>query len=269
MPLKPEGYRFKVPFNEATQLAVESDVRISSVSVGKVKSIELAPDNGLAVATIEIDSRYAPIPADTRAMLRQKTLLGETYVELTPGQTGTGRSCRKAATLPKAQVAARSSSTRSSAPSTPRTRAAFQIWMQAAARAAGPRRRPLGRDRRARAASPRTPTGCCACSTPSSRAVQQLVRNSGEVFQALSERQGQLRGLIQNSDTVFATTARRNQDLEDTVPVLPTFQRRVTPHARPGSTASRGTPTRWCSSCGPRRASSARPWSLPRRPRPT
>ncbi len=41
LPLKPEGYRFTVPFNEATQLAVESDVRISGVSVGKVKSIEL------------------------------------------------------------------------------------------------------------------------------------------------------------------------------------------------------------------------------------
>ena len=37
IPLKPEGYRFQVPFDEATQLAAESDVRISGVSVGKVK----------------------------------------------------------------------------------------------------------------------------------------------------------------------------------------------------------------------------------------
>ena len=42
VPLKPEGYRVKVPFSEATQLAQESDVRIHNVSVGKVKSIELA-----------------------------------------------------------------------------------------------------------------------------------------------------------------------------------------------------------------------------------
>src|SRR6266513_2823047 len=78
LPLKAEGYRFTVPFNEATQLAVESDVRISGVSVGKVKSVNLG-SNGLGDAAIELDSRYAPIPADTRAMLRQKTLLGETY----------------------------------------------------------------------------------------------------------------------------------------------------------------------------------------------
>ncbi len=69
LPLKPEGYRFTVPFDEATQLAVESDVRISGVPVGKVKAVELA-DSGLAEATIELDSRYAPIPTDTRAMLR-------------------------------------------------------------------------------------------------------------------------------------------------------------------------------------------------------
>ena len=38
-----------------------------------------------------IDARYAPIPKDTRAILRQKTLLGETYVELSPGTASSGR----------------------------------------------------------------------------------------------------------------------------------------------------------------------------------
>jgi ABC-type transporter Mla subunit MlaD len=54
-------------------------------------------------------------------------------------------------------------------------------------------------------------------------AVQQLVRNTGEVFGALSERRGQLQGLIRNAGTVFATTARRNRDLEATFRALPTF----------------------------------------------
>src|ERR671922_310857 len=102
LPLKAEGYRFTVPFNEATQLAEQSDVRISGVTVGKVKSIELG-DNGLADATIQLDSRYAPIPADTRAILRQKTLLGETFVELTPGNEN-GPTLDEGGTLPRAQV---------------------------------------------------------------------------------------------------------------------------------------------------------------------
>ncbi|MFI5026950.1 MAG: MlaD family protein, partial [Solirubrobacterales bacterium] len=41
VPLKAESYRITVPFDEATTLATESDVRISGVSVGKVKTIDL------------------------------------------------------------------------------------------------------------------------------------------------------------------------------------------------------------------------------------
>src|SRR5947208_6573055 len=84
VPLKPHGYRFHAEFAEATQLAQEADVRISGVTVGKVKKVELGKDNRTD-ATLEINDQYAPIPSDAKAILRQKTLLGETYVELTPG----------------------------------------------------------------------------------------------------------------------------------------------------------------------------------------
>ncbi len=73
------------------RLAHESDVRIGGVSVGKVKELELAPPdqrvNGkdTTAAVIEIEPEFAPISEDARAILRQKTLLGETYVELTSG----------------------------------------------------------------------------------------------------------------------------------------------------------------------------------------
>ncbi|HEX8958864.1 MAG TPA: MlaD family protein, partial [Solirubrobacterales bacterium] len=36
-PFKAKPYEIKIPFNEATQLAQQSDVRISGVSVGKVQ----------------------------------------------------------------------------------------------------------------------------------------------------------------------------------------------------------------------------------------
>src|ERR671939_1711486 len=85
VPLKPKGYRFKTTFKEAGQLALEADVRISGVPVGKVKTIEPDKRTGRADVTIQLEPRYSPLPSDARAILRQKTLLGETYVELTPG----------------------------------------------------------------------------------------------------------------------------------------------------------------------------------------
>ena len=86
IPLKAEGYRFKADFPEAALLAKEADVRMAGVNVGKVRSTELGPGGRTTQAEIEIDARFAPVKADTRAVLRQKSLLGETYVELSPGQ---------------------------------------------------------------------------------------------------------------------------------------------------------------------------------------
>jgi virulence factor Mce-like protein len=225
VPLKPEGYRIKVPFDEGTQLAVESDVRISNVSVGKVKAIDLAnsgPDKDLGVATIEIDSRYAPIPANTRAMLREKTLLGETYVELTQGDRD-GPKLAEGATLPKAQVEPSVQLDEIFRTFDARTRAAFQTWMQQLAIASAGR----GADLSAAIANlepfAEDANGLLRVLDTQQGAVRQLIRNTGEVFGALSERQGQLQGLIRNSGTVFRTTAVRNRDLEAAFRALPTF----------------------------------------------
>jgi phospholipid/cholesterol/gamma-HCH transport system substrate-binding protein len=225
IPLKPEGYRVNVPFDEATQLAVESDVRISNVSVGKVKSIDLedsGPNRDLAVATLEIDSRYAPIPADTRAMLRQKTLLGETYVELTQGD-GDGPKLAEDGTLPRAQVQPSVQLDEIFRTFDPRTRAAFQTWMQQLAIATTGR----GADLSAAIANlepfAEDANRVLRVLDTQQGAVQQLIRNTGEVFGALSERQGQLQGLIRNSGVVFHTTAVRNRDLEAVFRALPTF----------------------------------------------
>ena len=57
------------------------------------------------------------------------------------------------------------------------------------------------------------------------QAVTGLVSSGAEVFGALSERQGQLSGLIRNTEAVFSTTARRNEDLKALFTVLPTFLR--------------------------------------------
>ncbi|MGH2955877.1 MAG: MlaD family protein [Solirubrobacterales bacterium] len=225
IPFKPEGYQVKVPFTEATQLAVESDVRISNVSVGKVKEIEVGDEGDekdQAVATIEIDDAYAPIPEDTKAMLRSKTLLGETYVELTQGDKD-GPTVPEGGSLAKAQVAPSTQLDEIFRTFDERTRVAFQIWMQQAALAFQGR----GADFSAAIANlepfAEDANRVLRVLDTQQGAVSQVIRNTGEVFTALSERQGQLQGLIRNSGAVFATTARRNQDLREAFIALPTF----------------------------------------------
>ncbi|MFL5841992.1 MAG: MlaD family protein, partial [Thermoleophilaceae bacterium] len=70
-PLKPKGYEVEARFPEATLLAQEADVRISGVPVGRV--VKMERDGNRTRATLEIQSTYAPIPRDTRALHRLKT----------------------------------------------------------------------------------------------------------------------------------------------------------------------------------------------------
>ena len=100
-----------------------------------MKQIELAdegPNRDLAVATIEIDNRYAPIPENTRAQLREKTLLGETYVELTQGDSE-GPKVPEGGSLPPAQVTPSVQLDEIFRTFDARTRLAFQTWMEQAA----------------------------------------------------------------------------------------------------------------------------------------
>jgi phospholipid/cholesterol/gamma-HCH transport system substrate-binding protein len=223
VPLKPEGYKVTVPFDEASQLAESADVRISGVSVGRVSRVESGSD-GEAEATIELDSEYAPIPQDTQAILRQKTLLGETYVELTPGSEESG-SLPEGGDLPAAQVADSVQLDEVFRAFDPRTRAAFQAWMQGQAAAL----RGRGDDLSVAIASlePFADEAERALRLLDTQrlAVRELVRQGGEVFGALAERRGQLRGLIENANTVFATTARRNEELAEAFTIFPTFLR--------------------------------------------
>ena len=130
VPLKPEGYRVEVQFPEATQLAQEADVRISGVKVGRVKNKQPNETTGLTDTIIEIDARYAPIPKDTRAILRQKTLLGETYVELSPGTAaGAQGMLRDGGQLPAGQVAETVELDEVLRAFDPETRRRFSIWL--------------------------------------------------------------------------------------------------------------------------------------------
>ncbi len=221
-PFRAKSYELKVPFNEATQLAEQSDVRVSGVNVGKVQNIVLAPNGSQALATVAIDDQYAPLPESTRAILRTKTLLGETYIELTPGsreapELGDG------ATLPEANVAESVQLDEIFRTFDSQTRAAFQEWMQEAAVAINGQGQNLSY-----AIGGLEPTfsefdKLFRVLASQELAVAQLFRNGATTFRSLRGHEGQLADLIQSSNAVFQTTARRDRDIEALFRAFPTF----------------------------------------------
>ena len=222
-PFKAKPYEIKVPFNEAAQLAQQSDVRISGVSVGKVKQIEEAPNGEQALATVDIEDKYGPIPRGTRAILRTKTLLGETYVELTPGDSS-DPALPDGGTLATANVAESVQLDEIFRTFDKPTRAAFQEWMQESAVAIEGRGQDFSNafaefdpffsefDRLFRVLDTQR------------LAVRQLFSNGAVTFRALRGREGQLAELIRNSNAVFQTTAARDRDIEALFRAFPTFE---------------------------------------------
>src|SRR3954470_9673974 len=213
VPLKPKGYRFHTSFAEAGQLALEADVRISGVPVGKVKTITPDKTTGRADVEIQLEPRYAPLPRDAKAILRQKTLLGETYVELTPGRPA-AKAIPEGGTLPSSQVSDTVELDEILRAFDPQTRAAFQEWMQTQAQAISNRGQDLNDALGNLAPFAEDTATIVDILNRQETALSRLVSNTGVVFQALSERDGQLRSLIRNSDRVFATTAARDDELQ-------------------------------------------------------
>ncbi len=224
VPLKPQGYRFQASFNEATQLAQEADVRISGVPVGKVKRIDPDKRTGRSRVVIEMEERYAPVRSDARAILRQKTLLGETYIELTPG-TRSARAVPEGGRLAVTRVSPTVELDEIFRAFDPKTRRAFQNWMITQASAVEGRGQDLNDALGNLAPFAEDASELVDTLNAQSGALRGTVKNTGVVFDALTERQGQLQELVRNSNTVFATTSERDTRLQELFRVLPTFSR--------------------------------------------
>lgn len=254
VPLKAESYRITAYFPEATGLAQEADVRIGGVSVGKVKSIELAPidkqveGQDTAEIEIEIEPEFAPINSDARAILRQKTLLGETYVELTSGtdpeDAGAPVSLGAAAnnsdaesenveqipeggSLGLAQVQQQTQIDEIFNALDDETRNAFQQWQQGLAVAVKGRSLDLNDALGNLGPFLGDASDVLSVLRRQKVALKGLVRDTGTVFDALSERDGQLASAITGSNTTFEALASEEQALREFFQVAPTFEREM------------------------------------------
>ncbi len=221
-PLGPKGYRFKVAFPDAATLADQSDVRIAGVNVGKVVLREPAPEGERTMATIELQERYAPVRRDARAMLRQKTLLGETYVELDLGSKnapGLPEGGRLADGRVKEAVEFDELLTTFDAP----TRKALQEWQSVSADAF-----------RGRAGDLSDALGSLPVFAESTQtlvdvlnrrrdALGSVIRDTGTTFDALNRDAGALQTLIRRNDEVLSTLAARRAALAESVQIFPTF----------------------------------------------
>jgi virulence factor Mce-like protein len=225
LPLKPKGYRMTVSFPASLALAEQSEVRISGVNVGRVVALN-SSKVGRTEAELEINKKYAPVRANMHAILRQKTLLGETYVQLIPQNGGhSGPFLKDSGELPYAQVEPSITLDGILSAFDPKTRRDFQIWQQSVAEGIN------GRGEQINAAfsslHPFVEHANTLVGVLDSQegAVRALVKNTGVVFDALASRDHQLQGLIVNGEHTFHALAESSQAFASAFRALPTFQK--------------------------------------------
>jgi phospholipid/cholesterol/gamma-HCH transport system substrate-binding protein len=222
VPMQPQGYRFNAVFTEAPLLVQEADVRIAGLNVGKVKKISRAPNGGV-MTEMEIDERYAPVQENARVTLRPKSLLGQIYVELTPGSRG-APPLDDGETLDDAQVQESVEIDELLTLFDEDTRENLRGWMRELADAID-----KGRGQDFNQALGHLPQFVASGSDvlrvldEEEPALRRLVRNSGVTLGALNERRNQFRDLIVNADRFFDTVASRNERLSEVIEILPTF----------------------------------------------
>jgi len=229
MPFNPQGYRFQVAFPNAYDLADQADVRIAGVSVGKVVAKQRDPKDNRTLVTIQLDNQYAPIRRNTTAILRQKTLLGETYVQLTPGSAHSPPLADNGR-LANGQVVPAVQLDQIFNTFDPTTRAAFRSWQDEIAKAV------KGNDQNLNDTLGNLPpfainfTQLLQVLDVEHNAVVSLVRNGGTTFAALNRDPAALRTLITAGDTTFGELARNNTALSQVFQIFPTFltQQRLT-----------------------------------------
>lgn len=258
VPFKPQSYRFTADFPEAITLQKEADVRIGGVSVGKVKDIGLAPESechtdptvcNTTQATIEIDPQYAPISSDARAILRQKTLLGETYIELTsgsqvqPGQTAGDVHAQSSSIdvgqvsggdapqpipegghLAQTQVQNETQIDEIFQGFDRPTREAFQSWMQNAGLAVNGRGLDLNDAFGNLGPFASDASDVLGTLRSQEQSLRTLVHDTGDVFGALTAHDQALAGAVVGANRTFGALASQSRALSDTFKIFPTFE---------------------------------------------
>ena len=221
VPFAPQGYRVHALFKETGLLVPGADVRIAGVNVGRVTGVA---NRGVdSLVTLDIDQQYAPIPRDTRAILRQKTLLGEGFVALSAG-SGRGPKLPDGGMIPLSQIGSTQQLDQVLGAFGKPTQRDLQAFLSGSASSLAGRGEDVNSALGNLDPALADLNAIVGVLEGEQASVGQLLRSGATVFTTLGRRSADLQSLITAGDQVLSATAARNAALTATVDALPAFQ---------------------------------------------
>lgn len=220
-------YAFTANLQNSFQLVPQADVRQAGVKIGRVTAIDPADATGGVKVKIEIKDKYRPVYKDSRLLLRTKTLVGENYLDLTPGDPKAGE-IPDGAELPlkNSEEAVQLDDILSTLDKP--TRAAVRANLRTLGDGFGAEQ---GKNLNALlgAARPTVDDGTELMTILDKQhgKVASLIDNTGKVMQAFADRTADVRGLAASAKKTSEAVAARDQAVRETIGELPATLRQA------------------------------------------
>lgn len=80
-----KGYQLTARFNSVSGLRVGADIELAGVPIGRVASIQVDAGKAQAIVTLLFKDPTMRLPEDTIASIKTSGLIGDKYVNISPG----------------------------------------------------------------------------------------------------------------------------------------------------------------------------------------
>jgi ABC-type transporter Mla subunit MlaD len=78
-------YRVRGVFDHAAYVVTGEDVKVAGAEIGKVESLDVTAEQKAAISFRIDEPGFSPFHTDARCSIRQQSLIGEKFIECTPG----------------------------------------------------------------------------------------------------------------------------------------------------------------------------------------
>jgi ABC-type transporter Mla subunit MlaD len=243
-------YTVRAIFDDAAFAAHGEDVRVAGANVGTITSLAVTADKRAAVSLAIDDSRFAPFHANAHCAIRPQSLIGEQYVDCSPGTSGAPELARigrgpgaGSYLLPVARTSSPVESDIVQNISREPVRQSLAVIIDELGTGLAARGSDLNAViHRANPALGNTDRVLQILASQN-RALAQLATNSDTVLAPLGRERGQISGFITQANTTAVASAQRAADISRTFHLFPSFLRQLRPlMADLGTLADQGTP---------------------------
>jgi phospholipid/cholesterol/gamma-HCH transport system substrate-binding protein len=209
-------YEMEVVLDDVDNLVVAGRVQIAGVSVGEVRGVEEDPD-GLRV-TFSVDDDIAPLHEGVSVRLGERSLVGESYLDLVDGE---GADMESGSTLPQSAVVPSVQLHDVLRSVDPDTRKELSSLIRSAGAATDGSARDLSQLTKGLGDLGRDGYTALDAIAAQSEDLRTLVGQTADLMRALDAGNGQIEELVSSANAITTATAGQSESVEQTLRMAP------------------------------------------------